>query len=130
MARGSVRPARVVATEQDSSYSRSIGVAYVNFREWTDAFSLGLLLLYFLEYGYMFAVLPKVRPAELKAGIRASWIVPRRFAEWYGETYDLEDEEFGAVMEMLDTIKEAELQRAGRTGLYGRIQLLLEALRS
>ncbi|OJH33719.1 hypothetical protein [Cystobacter ferrugineus] len=121
---------RVVATEDDSSYSRQIGVAYVNFREWSDALSLGVLLLYFLEYGHMFAALPKVRPADVKVRIRASWISPRRFAEWYGETHDLEEEEVGAVMEMIDTLEEAELQRAGRTGLYWRVRLLLEALRS
>ncbi|MCY1081808.1 hypothetical protein [Archangium lansingense] len=120
---------RVVATEKDSSYSREIGVVYVNFREWTDAFSLGVLLLYYLEHGRMFAALPKVRLPDVKARIRASWIAPRRFAAWYGETHDLEEEEVGAMMEMIEAIKDAQLRRAERTGLYWRVRRLLEALR-
>ncbi|EPX55770.1 hypothetical protein D187_008331 [Cystobacter fuscus DSM 2262] len=85
--------------------------------------------MYYLERGRLFAALPKVRTLEAKARIRASWIEPRRFVEWYGETHDLEEEEIEAMMEMIDTLEETQLRDLERSGLYWRVQLLREAFR-
>jgi len=120
----------IVATHFDSRPSSHARISYMNFEEYSDPLLVGLLLLFHSEWVRLGGKAHGTQRAQRAVLIRASFIQPRRFVEWFCEQHDLSDKDTSEAIGSIDALATELAERALPRGLYERFLNLLHLLRA
>jgi hypothetical protein len=120
----------IVATHSDSRVNSPAHLSYINFEGWSDPLLVGLLLLFHSEWVRLGGEARGTQRPRQAVRIRASFIQPRRFVEWFCEHHELSDKDTSEALGSIDALATELAERALQRGLYERFLNLFRALRN